>query len=113
MSLPPLAENGAVVYLNGTETFRNNPPAGTISYTGLQPRGDVLWLDPMLPHDFDRLTFTIRYRQAWDVKFDIDHECINVSTPAGSAIKVGYDGRVTEVAPGTTMDIELSDASGG
>ncbi|HSJ44358.1 MAG TPA: glycosyl hydrolase family 65 protein [Euzebyales bacterium] len=92
--------------------------AGTVDlvqrgYTGLLPRGDVLWFDPMLPAEIDRLQFTIRYRRAWDVLFDIDRERIRVTTPAGSTIKVGYDGRVTEVAPGTTTDIELSAASDG
>ncbi len=92
--------------------------AGTVDmlqrgYTGLRPRGDVLWLDPMLPDEFDRLQFTIRYRRAWDVLFDIDHERVRVTTPAGSAIKVGYDGRVTEVSPGTTVDIELTSAAAG
>jgi alpha,alpha-trehalase len=92
--------------------------AGTVDllqrgYTGPLPRGDVLWLDPMLPTEIDRLQFTIRYRRAWDVLFDIDRERIRVTTPAGSAIRVGYDGQVTEVAPGTVADIELSGASGG
>ena len=87
--------------------------AGTVDmvqrgYTGLQPRGDVLWLDPALPDEVDRLEFTIRYRSAWDVRFDIDHACITVSTPAGSAIKVGYGGRVIEVPPGSSATIPLS-----
>jgi alpha,alpha-trehalase len=91
--------------------------AGTVDmvqrgYTGLRPRGDVLWFDPLLPDEFDRLQFTIRYRRAWDVHFDIDHERIRVTTPAGSAIKVGYDGQVTEVPPGTFADIELTGAAG-
>ncbi|HSJ44332.1 MAG TPA: hypothetical protein VK923_06595 [Euzebyales bacterium] len=58
------------------------------------------------------MQFTIRYRRAWDVLFDIDRDRIRVTTPAGSAIKVGYGGRVTEVAPGTTTDIALSDVCG-
>jgi alpha,alpha-trehalase len=86
--------------------------AGTVDmvqrgYTGLQPRGDVLWLDPVLPDEVDRLEFTIRYRSAWDVRFDIDHVCIRVSTPAGSTIKVGYGGRVIEVPPGSSATISL------
>jgi trehalose/maltose hydrolase-like predicted phosphorylase len=87
--------------------------AGTVDmvqrgYTGLQPRGDVLWLDPALPDEFDRLEFTVRYRTAWDVRFDIDHECIRVNTPAGSTIKVGYNGHVIEVPPGGSAKIALS-----
>ena len=89
--------------------------AGTVDmvqrgYTGLQPRGDVLWLDPVLPDEFRRLEFTVRYRAAWDVRFDIDRESITVSTPVGSAIKVGYDGRVVEVPPGSSTRIALSAA---
>ena len=91
--------------------------AGTVDmvqrgYTGLRPRGDVLWFDPVLPDEFDRLQFTIRYRRAWDVLFDIDHERIRVTTPAGSTIRVGYNGSVTEVPSGTTADIALTDAGG-
>ena len=91
--------------------------AGTVDmlqrgYTGLQPRGDVLWLNPVLPDEFDRLQFTIRYRRAWDVRFDIDHERVTVSTPAGSTIKVGYGGRVIEVPPGSTAEIVLSNVAG-
>lgn len=90
--------------------------AGTVDmvqrgYTGLQPRGDVLWLDPVLPDEFDRLEFTVRYRTAWDVRFDIDHERIRVDTPAGSTIKVGYDGHVIDVPPGSSVQIALSHAS--
>jgi alpha,alpha-trehalase len=92
--------------------------AGTVDmvqrgYTGLRPRGDVLWFDPVLPDEFDRLQFTIRYRRAWDVLFDIDHERIRITTPAGSTIRVGYNGSVTEIPSGTTTDIALSDAGEG
>jgi alpha,alpha-trehalase len=86
--------------------------AGTVDmvqrgYPGLQPRGDVLWLDPALPEEFSELRFTIRYRQAWDVLFEIDHDRIRVSAPQGSSIKVGYHERVTEVPEGNTTEIPL------
>jgi hypothetical protein len=42
------------------------------------------------------------------VRFDIDHECIRVNTPAGSTIKVGYNGHVIEVPPGGSAKIALS-----
>ena len=32
MSIRLLRDDGAVVYLNGTEVFRSNMPAGTITY---------------------------------------------------------------------------------
>jgi len=37
VNLRLLRDDGAVVYLNGTEVFRSNLPAGTISYTTLAP----------------------------------------------------------------------------
>src|SRR5262249_27397417 len=35
LSLNLIRDDGAVVYLNGTEVFRDNMPSGTISYTTL------------------------------------------------------------------------------
>src|SRR5439155_23953878 len=35
LTLRLLRDDGAVVYLNGTEVYRNNMPSGTIAYTTL------------------------------------------------------------------------------
>jgi hypothetical protein len=61
----------------------------------------------MLPDELPRLEFTLRYRDAWDALFDINQQRIRVSAPAGAGMKVGYDGRIVEVQPGTTVDLPL------
>ena len=78
--------------------------AGTVDvlqrcYTGIELRGDVLWLRPRLPKPLRRLRLFVRYRgqslalelMPGSLQIDVMHCC-------APAIRVGIDGQVHELA---------------
>ena len=88
--------------------------AGTIDlaacgYTGIEPRGNVLWLNPCLPHQVSALTFSIRYRRHWGIAVRIADGRIQVTLPSSDAppITIGYQGTLTPIGPGETFDAAL------
>jgi alpha,alpha-trehalase len=88
--------------------------AGTLDivqrcYTGLNARGDILWLDPMLPKPLIRLSFALRYR-GQELSFDINHDKIQVHAQhlAARPIKIGYGEDVYELNAGDTKIIALA-----
>jgi trehalose/maltose hydrolase-like predicted phosphorylase len=85
--------------------------AGTVDlatrgYTGIEPRGNVLWLNPCLPSQAPALTLTIRYRRHWGISVRIADGRIHITVPPSDAppISIGYQGKLTEVAPGEVFD---------
>jgi beta-phosphoglucomutase family hydrolase len=81
--------------------------AGTVDmvqrgYTGLEVRGDVLWLNPRLPDALRAIEFDVRYRGHWGVHIRVEHRRLEVSLrrAAGAPIKVGHRGRVVAIEPG-------------
>ena len=90
--------------------------AGTVDllargYTGIEPRGDVLWLNPCLPAEFSCLEFSIRYRGHWGVSVRIADDRVRLRVPPSDApaITVGFEGQLTQVAPGEVFDEPLPD----
>lgn len=92
--------------------------AGTVDlaargYTGLELRGDVLWLHPCVPHVDPpvSLSFGIRYRHHWNVGIQVAGGRIRVTVPPadgdGTPITIGYEGALTDVGPGETFDAPL------
>jgi trehalose/maltose hydrolase-like predicted phosphorylase len=88
--------------------------AGTVDlvqrcYTGLEARGDVLWLNPNLPEELDGLDLDLRYRGHWGIKVHVTRGRLRVALrPAVAApIRVGVDGRVAEIAPGEAREFPL------
>lgn len=80
--------------------------AGTVdliqrAYTGLEPRGDVLWLNPALPEALARLKLRIRYRQQ-DLLLDLTHEALEVRAHSSNAgpIRVGFGGGIWALEAG-------------
>jgi trehalose/maltose hydrolase-like predicted phosphorylase len=80
-------------------------------YTGLDTRDDVLWLNPLLPHELHRLDFDIRYRGQW-IKVCIDHPQITLqalpctAAPTTIAIRdMSY-----QLAPGMTISVPSTDS---
>jgi alpha,alpha-trehalase len=78
--------------------------AGTVDllqrcYTGIELRGDVLWLRPRLPKPLRRLRLFVRYRgqslalelMPGSLQIDVLHCC-------APAIRLGINGQVHEVA---------------
>jgi alpha,alpha-trehalase len=88
--------------------------AGTVDlvargYTGIDPRGDVLWLNPSLPRELRCLTVSIRYRHHWGINVRIADGRVRLQVPPSEAppITVGYEGELTEVGPGETFEAPL------
>jgi len=88
--------------------------AGTIDlaargYTGIEPRGNVLWLNPCLPHQVRALAFTVRYRRHWGITIRIADGRIQVAVPLSDAppVTIGYQGKLSSVRPGESFDAPL------
>jgi trehalose/maltose hydrolase-like predicted phosphorylase len=72
--------------------------AGTLDllqrcYTGLEARGNVLHVNPLLPENINKLSLRIRYRSHW-LNFEITHECMSIAFEEGwgNPILIGFDG---------------------
>jgi alpha,alpha-trehalase len=88
--------------------------AGTVDvlqrcYTGLDLRGDVLWLNPRLPDPVQRLRLAVRYR-GHSLGLDIGREAIRVSAErcAAASMQVGIRDRVYELAAGEIREFPLA-----
>lgn len=89
--------------------------AGTIDviqrcYTGVEMRNDVLWLNPRLPAELERVTLRIRYRGHW-LKLFVTHQELNVSFEHGWSghAKIGVRGRVETFCEGESRTYLLRD----
>jgi trehalose/maltose hydrolase-like predicted phosphorylase len=92
--------------------------AGTVDvlqrcYTGLELRGDVLWLNPRLPGALPRLRLLVRYR-GHSLGLDIRRDQVEVSAErcAAPGMKVGLRDRVYELAAGERKTFPLPGFSG-
>jgi len=93
--------------------------AGTVDvlqrcYTGLELRGDVLWLDPRLPDPLRRLRLFVRYR-GHSLRLDIrrrDRIEVSAVRCAAPRMKVAIRDRVYELAAGERRTFPLEPARG-
>ncbi|MFI6985974.1 glycoside hydrolase family 65 protein [Embleya sp. NPDC050154] len=88
--------------------------AGTVDvlqrcYTGLDTRGDVLWLDPRLPTRLARLEVELRYRGHWGVVVTITRREVTVSLrpKQHGSVPIGFRGSVVEIPPGGSHTFTL------
>ncbi|HET9489981.1 MAG TPA: glycosyl hydrolase family 65 protein [Methylomirabilota bacterium] len=88
--------------------------AGTVDvlqrcYTGLELRGDVLWLNPRPPDALPRLRLLVRYR-GHSLGLDIRRDQVEVSAErcAAPGMKVGLRDRVYELAAGEVKTFGVS-----
>jgi alpha,alpha-trehalase len=79
-------------------------------YTSIEPREDVLWLNPCLPNEVNYLKMRIRYRDRF-LDIDVDSDTLTVSGPPvlENPIKIGFKGTVYDLIPGESLDFDLSD----
>jgi alpha,alpha-trehalase len=77
--------------------------AGTVDlvqrgYTGIEPRGDVLWFNPCLPRQLARLRLQIRYR-GHTLELEADSRKMKVSSYRGAKepIRIGFRGEVFDL----------------
>ena len=78
-------------------------------YTGLEVRGDALWLNPALPEGIARLSFAIAYRDHW-VDLDITHDRLAViAAPSQArAATVVAAGVRHHLRPGQRIEVPLA-----
>lgn len=90
--------------------------AGTVDllqrcYTGLELRGDVLWVNPRLPEGLRRLRLLVRYR-GHTLELAIDHQALEVNAarcPMPS-MRIGVRDTVHELAAGERREFALAPA---
>jgi len=87
--------------------------AGTIDllqrcYTGVELRGDVLWLNPRFPEELARVRMRMRYRSHW-VNLDMALGSVTVSFEKGwgPPVKIGVKGKVYTLREGQTRTFDL------
>jgi alpha,alpha-trehalase len=87
--------------------------AGTVDvlqrcYTGLELRGDVLWLTPRLPKPLQRLRLFVRYRgQSLTLELDRDSVDVRAMHCVAPSIRVAIDGKIYDVRPSETRRFSL------
>jgi trehalose/maltose hydrolase-like predicted phosphorylase len=87
--------------------------AGTVDLvqrvsTGIEVRGDVLWLNPRLPQELGRLDMRIRYRgQALDLRLTRDTLTVRGRDRGAAPIHLGIKNEVYEFAGGSTRVFTL------
>lgn len=87
--------------------------AGTVDavlriFTGIETRGDVLWLKPFLPEDLKELRLRLRYRHN-ELKLRIRRDRVDIESEDFPVlpITVGYREKTFELEPGSSRSIEL------
>jgi alpha,alpha-trehalase len=87
--------------------------AGTVDvlqrcYTGLELRGDVLWLAPRLPKPLRRLRLFVRYRgQSLIVALDRHTVDVRAMHCVAPSIRVAIDGQIHDVRPAESRCFDL------
>jgi alpha,alpha-trehalase len=78
------------------------------AYTGLVAREDCLWFAPSLPEGLTRLEMELHFRDH-RIRVEVTPERLRLVTRPGSGapIRVGFQGVVVELRPGTTTEWTL------
>jgi alpha,alpha-trehalase len=95
------------------EGIHTGAMAGTVDlvqrcFTGIETRGDVLWLNPYLPQGLQRLRQHIRYRR-YRLDLEVTPDRIEIGTQPCSEppMRVGIRGEVHQLAPGEVRVFRL------
>lgn len=77
--------------------------------TGLEPREDALWLDPVPLPALSEYGFALRYRGHWGVGVQLQSRHLRISVPDSeeSPIRVVLTDRAVTIAPGETCTLVL------
>jgi alpha,alpha-trehalase len=77
-------------------------------YTGIGVRGDVLWLNPLLPDDLRGLFLRLRFRKHWlQVNISGDRVKVSTSEDAPGPMKLGFKQEIHLLEPGDTRQFAL------
>lgn len=89
--------------------------AGTVDivqrcYTGIEIAGNILWLNPQLPHKLKHLKMRICFRGHW-LRLKVNKKKIHVKMETCwlSPIKVGFNGEVFEFEQGSEFTFHLKE----
>jgi alpha,alpha-trehalase len=88
--------------------------AGTVDlilrcYSGIESRGEVLWLNPRLPSELKCLRFGIRYRHSWiDIEITPGRITLHCRPGTAAPTKIGFRGSTFLLAPGDRRELDLS-----
>lgn len=95
------------------EGIHTGAMAGTVDliqrcFTGIETRGDILWLNPSLPQGLKSLTLNIRYRQHV-LGLHITPTCVRISTEPSveQPIQIGIKTDVYPLKPGEVREFHL------
>ncbi len=87
--------------------------AGTVDavlriFTGIETRGNVLWLNPLLPEDLKELRLRLHYRSN-ELKLRIRRDQIDIESTNFPVlpIAIGYREKTFELKPGSSRTIKL------
>ncbi len=77
-------------------------------YSGMEPRDDVLWLNPRLPDELPSVSFRIRYRGHW-LAILITRHLLRVSVERSwhEAAQIGFCGQVYTIQQGDFKEFAL------
>jgi alpha,alpha-trehalase len=81
-------------------------------YTDIHPRGDVLWFNPSIPVELDRLYLRLRYRnQSLSVKITTWELYVRAGEATTAPVKIGYQDEVHELDAGESVTIKLKESA--
>jgi len=87
--------------------------AGTVDlvqrcYTGIELRGDALWLNPALPAELTGINMNVRYRGAW-LRLELTRSAVVVSSDQKNPrpCRVGVGSQAFDIDPGQTVEIPV------
>jgi trehalose/maltose hydrolase-like predicted phosphorylase len=87
--------------------------AGTVDiiqrcHTGIKIRGDVLWLDPLLPRELKDIRLRFRYRGHW-LRLHVTHDALVICLERGwkGSVNIGFRGEVHALSEGDCREFEL------
>lgn len=87
--------------------------AGTVDliqrvHTGIEPRDDVLWFNPLLPYELEDVRLRVHYRGHWlSVRVTTDELTVSFDRGGTKAVKIGIYGEVCEMTQGETRTFEI------
>jgi alpha,alpha-trehalase len=87
--------------------------AGTVDvvkrcFTGIEPRGDILWFNPLLPEEMRKLQLQVRYRgHTLDLQFTDEKLMVKARMVSETPIKIGHKEKTFDIKAGETKEIDL------
>lgn len=91
--------------------------AGTVDiiqrgYTDIEPRDDVLYFNPAIPEELEKVCLRFRYRnQALELTVTSKEMTVTAERTAGKPIKIGYEEQISELCAGDSKTWKLKEAS--